>query len=658
MRFADLGLDARLLAALSELGYEEPTPIQQAAIPALLEGRDLLGQAATGTGKTAAFALPILHRLLTGEPAPRQPRSARALILVPTRELAMQVVEATQRYGKALAVRAVAVFGGQPIGPQLKALSPGVDVVVATPGRALDHIRRKSLLLGGVEVVVLDEADEMLDMGFAEELEAVLKELPATRQTALLSATMPKRIAEIAARHLKDPVELRLAREVAPAGALPRVRQTAYMTYRPQKMATLVRLLEMETPALALVFCRTRIDVDVLGETLTARGIPAEPLHGGLSQEQRERALRRFKEGAAPLLVATDVAARGLDVRELSHVINYDLPSSPEDYVHRIGRTGRAGRAGVAITLLEPRELRLLGNIESLTKQKIELGVVPTVEALEAHRLAATQAALREALKSASTSTRYHELLAALTVEHSVQDIALAALRLYHASRGGERVEPDIPTPPPPRPPGAARPQPTLHGAKVPRARSAGGARLFVGAGFLQGIRPADLVGAISNETGLPGRSIGAIEITERFSLVELPAEAVDEVVARLQGKLIKGKKVMVRRDRDRAGETPAPPRAPGAPSLLGTPTPRMTEPPRPGGTPPAGGSRPLAARPHGAPFSRPAGAPGSRRLPSGAASGPPAARPPGARPPGPRGPHKPYPVRKLGKGHPHKPKA
>ncbi len=358
------------------LGYEEPTPIQREAIPPLLEGRDLVGQAATGTGKTAAFALPMLQRIaaLGGE----RPQPA-ALILVPTRELAMQVAEAVHRYGRALAIKVLPIYGGQAYGPQLRGLERGTDVVVATPGRALDHIRRGTLKLEGLCAVILDEADEMLDMGFAEDIESILGETPAGRQTLLFSATLPPRIAGIARRHLNDPVRIKIGGERVAAGSAPKVRQTAYIVPREHKLAALGRVLDIEGPTAAIVFCRRRTEVDELAETLTGRGYRAEGLHGGMTQEQRSRVMKRFRAGGVDLLIATDVAARGLDIEHLSHVFNYDVPCEPESYVHRIGRVGRAGRDGVAITLAEPREHRQLQAIERATRQKIEIARLPTV---------------------------------------------------------------------------------------------------------------------------------------------------------------------------------------------------------------------------------------------------------------------------------------
>jgi len=360
--FGGLELDTRLLHTIASLGYEEPTPIQREAIPPLLAGRDLLAEAPTGTGKTAAFALPMLQRIPIGRAGEGR---TSALVLVPTRELAMQVAEALHAYGRELGARVLPVYGGQPIGQQLRGLRRGVDIVVATPGRAVDHLKRGSLRFDEVAVVILDEADEMLDMGFAEDLETILATTPAARQTALFSATISATITRIAKRHLRDPARITVHAERATGGEAPRVRQVAYVVRRTDKLAALCRILDVEDPTSTLVFARTRGEVDDLAEALSARGHDAGALHGGLIQEGRDRMMGRFRDGSLDVLVATDVAARGLDIEHVSHVVNYDVPSNPDAYVHRIGRTGRAGRDGVAITLVEPREHRLLRKIQS-----------------------------------------------------------------------------------------------------------------------------------------------------------------------------------------------------------------------------------------------------------------------------------------------------
>jgi ATP-dependent RNA helicase DeaD len=549
--FADLGLRPDLLQALSDLGYEEPTPIQRAAIPPLLQGSDLLGQAATGTGKTAAFALPLLQRL----PGERRGVDPVALVLAPTRELAVQVSQALHRYGRDIGVRVLPIYGGQPIGRQMQALQRGVDVVVATPGRALDHIGRGTLRLAEVRTVVLDEADEMLDMGFAEDIEAILAETPTQRQTLLFSATLPARIDRIARQHLRDPVRVRMGRPTAP-GEAPLVRQSAYVIARGHKPAALGRVLDVESPTAAIVFCRTREDVDQLTETLNGRGYRAEALHGGMSQEQRDRVMGRLRAGTADLLIATDVAARGLDIEQLTHVINYNVPSAPEAYVHRIGRVGRAGREGVAITLAEPREHRLLKAIERVTKQKINPQTLPTIADLRARRLELTTAGLRESLL-ADDLDRFRVVVESLTDEFDIVDVALAAVKLAHEASGAETDDEEIPAVT--EPVGRTKPQrrdADRRGARRGQAVDGRVVRLFFGVGRSAGIRPQDLVGAITGESRLSGRDIGAIEIADRFSLVEIPENAADEVITAMRRSTIKGKKPTVRRERD----TPAKP--------------------------------------------------------------------------------------------------
>ncbi|MDQ2765636.1 MAG: DEAD/DEAH box helicase [Gemmatimonadota bacterium] len=565
-QFASFGLDPRVLAELAALGYEEPTPVQREAIPPLLAGRDLLGQAATGTGKTAAFALPLLQ-LLTPDALPRE--RTVALILVPTRELAMQVAEAVHRYGRGLGVQVLPIYGGASMETQLRTLKRGVDVVVATPGRALDHIRRKTLRLESVKVLVLDEADEMLDMGFAEDLEAIIAATPAERQTALFSATLPPRITAIASAHLRDPVHVRIDLEVMPAGDAPKVRQVAYIVSRAHKKATLGRILDIESPVATIVFCRTRTEVDDLTEMLNGRGLRAEALHGGLSQDQRDRVMKRFRAHTTDLLIATDVAARGLDVPHVSHVINYDVPSAAEAYVHRIGRTGRARREGVAITLAEPRERGLLRNIERLTTQRIEIATVPTVADLRAHRLEQTRDELRATILAGDLDA-YRAVAESLTAEFDPLDIAAAALK-QDGSRDGLASEEEIPftatrdtghgTGHPGRGTRDAvsgtrearrrkdRPESRVTGSRshVPDSTT----RLYIGAGRKAKVRPGDLVGAIANEAGIDAGAIGAVQISDRYSLVEVPEEIADDVIAALQATTIKGKRVQVRRDRD-----------------------------------------------------------------------------------------------------------
>lgn len=545
--FVELGLRPELVNTLSGLGYEEPTPVQREAIPPLLEGRDLLGRAPTGTGKTAAFALPLLQRI----PLEGRGRSPLALVLVPTRELAVQVSEAVHRYGHDLGARVLPIYGGQPIGRQLRALERGVDVVVATPGRALDHLARRTLDLNEIQVVVLDEADEMLDMGFAEDIESIFQELPADRQTMLFSATIPPRIDRMTRAHLRDPVRVQIRSETAPSGEGPLVRQTAYVVQRQHKAAALGRVLDVESPESALIFCGRRVEVDELTETLNGRGYRAEALHGGMNQQQRDRVMGRLRSGAADLIVATDVAARGLDIGPLTHVVNYDVPSSPDSYVHRIGRVGRAGRTGVAITLVQPREHRMLKTIERVTKQPIVVEKVPTIADLRTRQLELTRAALEESILEEDLD-RFRSVLEPLSEEYDLMDIALAAIKLAHEAGGTETDEQEIPEI---RPPKDDRPPRRQRDDRPAPSRSDRTTRVFIGAGRIAGIRPQDVVGAITGESQLSGREIGAIEIADRFTLVEVPETAADEVIAALRGTSIKGRRPTVRRERYELGE-------------------------------------------------------------------------------------------------------
>ena len=604
--FAALGVGEPLLKTLADLGYEEPTPIQREAIPLLLAGRDLLAQAPTGTGKTAAFALPILAALVPGRPTGGPPS---ALVIVPTRELAMQVAEAFQSYGRALGLRVVPVYGGQPIHQQLKGLSRGVDVVVATPGRAVDHLSRKTLTLTNVSVVVLDEADEMLDMGFAEDLDTILGATPAERQTVLFSATISATIAKVARRHMREPARVSVHAEKGTRDGVARVRQTAYVVRRPDKLAALCRILDVEDPTSALVFARTRGEVDDLAQALSGRGHDAGALHGGLAQESRDRVMGRFRDGSLDVLVATDVAARGLDIDHVSHVVNYDVPPDPDQYVHRIGRTGRAGRDGVAITLVEPREHRLLRNIEAATRTKLLIERLPTVADLRERRAEVTRGNLREALL-AGGHDRFRGVVEPLSEEFDLVDIALAAISLVDGaaaspaddvelapaflneqggsksgqagSRSGPGGYPGQRPGPRQGPPGRSRqgggqvpvfptnrgetdrepggyqgnrPGPIPRGARPPgpmhpSVPDGGWVQLWVGGGRRAGLRPGDLVGAIANEAGVPGSVVGAIQIFDDFALVDVQAAVVDGVADALRRARIRGQQVAVRRER------------------------------------------------------------------------------------------------------------
>ena len=550
--FAALALDARLLATVAALGYEEPTPIQREAIPPLLAGRDLLAEAPTGTGKTAAFALPTLQRIPMGRAGDG---GTSALVLVPTRELAMQVAEALRTYGREMGARVLPVYGGQPIGQQLRGLRRGVDIVVATPGRAVDHLKRGSLRFDKVQVVILDEADEMLDMGFADDLETILAATPAERQTALFSATISATITRIAKRHLRDPARIKVHAQKVSGDGVALIRQVAYVVRRTDKLAALCRILDVEDPASALVFGRTRGEVDDLAEALSARGHDAGALHGGLSQEGRDRMLGRFRDGSLDVLVATDVAARGLDIQHVSHVVNFDVPSNPDAYIHRIGRTGRAGREGVAITLVEPREHRMLRNIEAATHAKLEIAHLPTVADLRERRTEVLRANLREALLGDGFD-RFRGVVEPLTDEFDLVDIALAAVSLLEGVGGQDADEVELSSPPLVVAPRVrtGRPAP-VRGNRTAPASDRGGSdgpwvRLFVGGGRRAGLRPGDLVGAITNEAHVPGNVVGAIQINEGFSFVDVQPGVADAVVQALRDATIRGRRLEVRRDR------------------------------------------------------------------------------------------------------------
>jgi ATP-dependent RNA helicase DeaD len=570
--FVDLGLGQELLTELAALGYEEPTPIQKAAIPTLIAGRDLLGQAATGTGKTAAFALPMLERIGRERAEPLKPLG---LVLVPTRELAVQVAEAFGSYGKGLRVSVVPVFGGADFRKQAMGLRKGAQVVVATPGRALDHMRRESLDLSALKMVVLDEADEMLDMGFAEDLEAILNATPETRQTALFSATLAPRIARIAEKHLRDPERVQIAREKGVKGTAAKVRQVAYVVPRAFKVVTLGRVLDMEDPALALVFCRTRIEVDELADALTGRGYRVEALHGGMGQMDRDRVMRKARGQAVDVVVATDVAARGIDIDHLSHVVNFDVPPAPETYVHRIGRTGRAGREGTAITIATQREGRMMRNIESLTKQRFEMADVPTPDQVRTRRLDRMKGELSKAVEAGALEPY---LSAIRSMEMDPAELAAAAMKSLHEARRGDHAAEDkvqVPKwedrggPSQARAPaerdsrGTERPERAggwkkrtpERGDRAERAPARGGrgapefVRIFVGGGKRMGMRPNDLVGAIANEANVNPRSLGGIEIDEMSSFVEVPAHEADHIIQVLRKATLRGRKVKVSRD-------------------------------------------------------------------------------------------------------------
>jgi ATP-dependent RNA helicase DeaD len=530
--FTSLNLREELVQAITGLGYAEPTPIQAAIIPVMLQGADVIGQAQTGTGKTAAFALPILQNFTSQ-------RHVQALILAPTRELALQVADSMAQYGKHLDVRILAVYGGQPYGPQISRLNRGVDIVVGTPGRLLDLIERNALNIKHVRMVVLDEADEMLNMGFIEDVERILGETPPERQTALFSATMPPRIRSLANRFMREPQHLHIKRETL---TLTSTEQRYYLVHEADKTNALTRLFEVEPIRSALIFARTRAETSQLANELVVRSIPAEAIHGDLDQKAREAVLSRFRANQLKVLVATDVAARGLDIEDISHVFNYHLPDDPEVYVHRIGRTGRAGKTGTAITLISPRERRRLREVEALTKQPITKRELPSVS--EIHRQRESQ--LVEKMKVWLGRGRYKrelEMVQELIESgHDPLNVAAAALKIARADEKqrpiaevsevkAERKRVDRK--------GVretfGRRNGSGNGGKSRRradgSHEAGMTRLKLNKGKAHGIRPNDIVGQIAFHANIPGHSIGKIRIEENHSFVDVPEEFVDQVL-------------------------------------------------------------------------------------------------------------------------------
>lgn len=553
--FTDLGLSPAITNSLTALGFEEPTPIQEEAIPAVLAGRDVLGKAATGTGKTAAFALPLIERYALNAEADKP----LILVLTPTRELCLQVSEAFHSYGKEAGLLVTPIYGGQDYSRQIRALKRGTHVVVATPGRALDHIGRGTLDLANIKAIVLDEADEMLDLGFADELDEIFEALPGKVQTALFSATLPPRIAKIAETHLADPVRITIARETTADGEAPRVPQIAYIVGHNYRTTALGRILDIEAPELAIIFTRTRMEVDELTESLRARGYSVEALHGGLDQPTRDRVMKRARAGQVETIVATDVAARGIDLENLTHVINFGIPASYETYIHRIGRTGRAGRTGTAISILEPREHRHLRAIEGLTKARIEIRSVPSVTDVRAKRLEALRDSLYDVLNNDDLE-RFKVVVEELCEDHDPFDVAAAAIALTQSLQGNDDDETDIPAYSPferPRRDQSARGDRGgdrgERGGRQRRMRNSepeeGMTRIFIGAGRDINIRPGDLVGAIANEANVPAKFIGAIDISERFSLVEVDSNQADKIVSAMQGVRIKGRPATVKFD-------------------------------------------------------------------------------------------------------------
>ena len=571
--FADLNLSAPVVKALKDVGYETPSPIQAATIPLLLEGRDVLGQAQTGTGKTAAFALPILSRIDVKQTAPQ------ALVLAPTRELAIQVAEAFQSYAAHIkGFHVLPIYGGQSYGPQLSSLRRGVHVVVGTPGRVIDHIQKGSLDLSKLTTLVLDEADEMLRMGFIDDVEQILQQTPENRQTTLFSATMPPAIKRIAKTYLRDPQEVTVA---AKTGTADNIKQRYWLVAGMHKLDALTRILEAEPFDGMIIFARTKLGTEELATKLQARGFAATAINGDMAQQQRERTIEQLKNGKIDILVATDVAARGLDVERISHVINYDVPSDPESYTHRIGRTGRAGRSGDAILFITPRERGLLKAIERATRQPVAPLELPTVKAVNEVRVSRFKDQIRAALAEGGLDV-FRSLIEDVEREDNVPAIDIAAA-LAKMARGAEPLlltKPDREAMPSQREFGGERERAVREPreargdweerpARAPReagfkkervARDAepGMATFRIEVGYTHGAKPGNIVGAIANEANIPSKYIGRIEIYDDYSTLDLPDDMPADLVDHLKTVWVAGQQLNITRD----GETPSAPSA------------------------------------------------------------------------------------------------
>ena len=546
--FAELGLPDNLLASLKSLGYEAPSPIQSATIPALLENRDLLGQAQTGTGKTAAFALPVLARLDQSRPKPQ------ALVLAPTRELAIQVAEAFHRYAENVpGFHVLPIYGGQSYGPQLAGLRRGADVVVGTPGRIIDHLNKGTLDLSHLTTLVLDEADEMLRMGFIDDVERVLSLMPDKCQIALFSATMPSAIRRIAQQYLKNPEEVTIKSKTTTAAT---IRQRYWLVGGLHKLDALTRMLEVEPFDAMIVFARTRLATEDLANRLSARGFSAAALNGDVPQNQREQIVDRLKSGDVDILVATDVAARGLDVERISHVVNYDIPHDTEAYVHRIGRTGRAGRSGEAILFVAPRERGMLRAIERATRQPIEAMGVPSVSDVNEQRVVRFKAAVANALETEELDI-YRDVAKACQEETGADmvDIAAALARLL---RGGDDLLLSEREPEAPRREFRDRPERSERGDRGERPQRAprpgsddSDKRTYrIEVGHAHGVRPGNIVGAIANEGNLGAGQIGRVSIQQDFSLVDLPADLAPDMLSHLAQVRVAGQALRIQPDR------------------------------------------------------------------------------------------------------------
>jgi ATP-dependent RNA helicase DeaD len=510
--FEDFNVSPELLKAVRAMGFEEPTPIQKMSIPEALEGRDIIGQAQTGTGKTASFGIPIVEKDFTG-------RKPYALVIEPTRELALQVTEELGSLAAYKKCSVLTVYGGASMERQIQALRKGTNIVVGTPGRIIDHLTRGTLSTKNVSIVVLDEADEMLDMGFIADVERILEMTPETRQTMLYSATMPQEILKISKRHMKDPLKIAInVKDII----TPQIKQVFYEVREKDKAEVLTRLLDVEAPERSLIFCHTKREVDEIAARLQHLGYNAGALHGDFTQSHREDMMKKFRSGRIDLLVATDVAGRGIDVENISHVINYSIPQNPEGYIHRIGRTGRAGRAGIAVTFVTPRESRQLQLIERIAKTKLSRGIIPTPADVKKARQRVIKENVSKMIGEGKHKT-YLGVVRELADSVAVEEVAAAALFIAFGNREAGELE-----------------------QFRPEQKEKGMTRLFMTLGRKDKIQTAEILKAIASETGISGRQIGKIDIMETFTFFEVPSDIVEKVLTAMNKAVIRGRKVAV----------------------------------------------------------------------------------------------------------------
>ncbi len=515
--FGELLLDKKVVNALTDMGFEEPSPIQAATIPLVLAGDDVIGQAQTGTGKTAAFGIPIVQSIINT-------RHIQALIMVPTRELAIQVAEEVGKIGRTSHIKVLPVYGGQPIERQIRALKSGVQIVIGTPGRLIDHINRRTIKLDAIKYLVLDEADEMLDMGFVDDMEEIMRNLPAERQTLLFSATMPRPILSLTKKYMRAPKNITITKEEL---TVPLIDQYYFETK--DKVEGICRLMDAEIDGKVIIFCRTKKGVDDLAIALSSRGYMAEGLHGDLSQNQRDRVMKKFREGSVDILIATDVAARGIDIDNITHVINFDIPQDPESYVHRIGRTGRAGNTGVAMTFITPREFRQLKLIERIVKTKIQRRQLPTA----ANVVERQREQIISKMQTVLELNAYHDYMSiaeSLLDDYSAEDVAAATLKLMQ--EGNKALE-------------APQEDVISNDLKNTGGRP-GMVRLFMNVGRSQKITVKDIISTIAIESDISARDIGLINIYDRFTFVEVPEDVAEKVLGAMHRNTIRGYRVNI----------------------------------------------------------------------------------------------------------------